>query len=69
MDAVYNTGAVYRGVNMDKIRQDRYTRIQDRCTKETRYYIDEDRSYVYQSCVYLEKGKCTLKVCVRKGDK
>ena len=53
MDAVYNTGAVW-GVNMEKLRQDHYTRVQDRCKKRTRYFIDEDRAYSYKSCVYLE---------------
>jgi len=54
---------------MEKLRQNDYSRIQERCARETRYYIDEDRSYVYPSCVYYKKGKCTLKACVRKGDK
>lgn len=68
MDAVYNSGAVW-GVNMEKLRQDHYTRVQDRCKKRTRYFIDEDRAYAYKSCVYLENGKCTLKACVRKEGK
>lgn len=59
---------------MEKIRQNDYIRAQERwaqerCAKETRYYIDEDRAYVYPSCVYYQKGKCMLTACVRKDVK
>ena len=49
------------------IRQTDDVRTHERCKQETRFYLDGYRSFVNQSCMYFENGKCTLNACVRKG--
>lgn len=57
------------GPEDEPIRQDANVRVSERCMKQTRYNVNDGRSYVYKTCQYLENGKCTLTVCIRKGDK
>lgn len=49
------------------IKQTDNVRITDRCYKPTYYPWDEDRRTVHPTCEYLDKGKCTLTSCVRRG--